>query len=391
MTDCVKRGEAALDQQKFDEAIKEFSTAISNFPRSVDYHLKRSAAYSRSSPPQYDAALKDANHAIRLAVDRAKRELISQAQLRRAILLFNMGQYADAEFVLGLVKKLDEKNKTLPIWQSKIDTKLKAVPEGDEKRKITVKEIPDEEEKEKETAPAPVSATKAPIQTPPSQIKHEFYQNRENVTFTLLAKGVPQDKAEIEIEDNSISISFPTLTGTGYHFSLDPLYAPIDPSASTYKITPTKVELVLKKKTPGQSWKTLEGSGAPAAAVATASEPAIKKAVLADKPPAYPTSSRKGPKNWDKVVDDITKKPKKADDPAAADEGDDDLEDHGGDEANYFFKKLFKGASPETQRAMMKSYQESNGTVLSTNWDEVSKGPVEMAPPDGMEAKKWSK
>lgn len=146
---------------------------------------------------------------------------------------------------------------------------------------------------------------------------------------------------------------------------------------------------MLKKKTPGQ-WKTLEGSGAPTAAIASASDPVVRKAVLADKPPEYPTSSRKGPKNWDKVVDDITKKPKKADDPTvAADDVDDDLEDHGGDEANYFFKKLFKGATPETQRAMMKSYQESNGTVLSTNWDEVSKGKVETSPPDGMEAKKW--
>jgi suppressor of G2 allele of SKP1 len=210
MGDCVKRGEAALEQQKFDEAVKEFTTAIANFPRSVDYHLKRSAAYSRSSPPNYDAAMKDVNKAVRLAVDRAKRELIGQAQLRRAILLFNMGKYADAQFVLGLVKKLDEKNKTLPIWQSKIDTKLKTIPEDDEKRLVKVKEIPDEEkeaepEKVEEKKIAPAAAPKAPLQTPASLIKHEFYQNRENVTFTLLAKGVPQDKTEIEIEENSVS------------------------------------------------------------------------------------------------------------------------------------------------------------------------------------------
>lgn len=206
MTDCVKRGEAALDQQKFEEAVKEFTTAIANFPRSVDYHLKRSAAYSRSSPPQYDAALKDVNQALRLAVERAKRELIGQAQLRRAILLFNMGQYADADYVLGLVRKLDEKNKTLPIWQSKIDSKLKTIPEGDEKRTVTVKEIPDEEEEQAKevTDPAPVAESKTPSQTPPSQIKHEFYQSRESVTFTLLAKGVPKDKAQIEIEENSV-------------------------------------------------------------------------------------------------------------------------------------------------------------------------------------------
>lgn len=208
MTECVKRAEAALEQHNFDEAIKEFTTAIANFPRSVDYLLKRSSAYSRSSPPNYDAAMTDVNQAVRLAVDRAKRELIGQAQLRRAILLFNLGQYADAEFILGFVKKYDEKNKTLPIWQAKIDSKLKLLSEDDGKRTIKVKEIPDEEkmaEKEKVPIPAAVLKPQAPVQTPPNQIKHEFYQNRENVTFTLLAKGVPIDKTQIEIEENSVS------------------------------------------------------------------------------------------------------------------------------------------------------------------------------------------
>jgi suppressor of G2 allele of SKP1 len=38
---------------------------------------------------------------------------------------------------------------------------------------------------------------------------------------------------------------------------------------------------------------------------------------------------------------------------------------------------------------MMKSYQESNGTALSTNWDEVKKGRVETKAPDGMIARRW--
>lgn len=32
---------------------------------------------------------------------------------------------------------------------------------------------------------------------------------------------------------------------------------------------------------------------------------------------------------------------------------------------------------------------ESGGTVLSTNWDEISKKQVDIKPPDGMEFKKW--
>ena len=38
---------------------------------------------------------------------------------------------------------------------------------------------------------------------------------------------------------------------------------------------------------------------------------------------------------------------------------------------------------------MNKSFQESNGTVLSTNWSEIGKGFVKGQPPDGMEVRKY--
>lgn len=39
---------------------------------------------------------------------------------------------------------------------------------------------------------------------------------------------------------------------------------------------------------------------------------------------------------------------------------------------------------------MMKSFTESGGTVLSTNWDEVGKAPVKGSPPEGMEMHSWN-
>lgn len=57
--------------------------------------------------------------------------------------------------------------------------------------------------------------------------------------------------------------------------------------------------------------------------------------------------------------------------------------------ANALFRDLFKNATPEVRMAMEKSYVESNGTALSTNWDEVGKSKVETRPPDSMVAKKW--
>ena len=103
--------------------------------------------------------------------------------------------------------------------------------------------------------------------------------------------------------------------------------------------------------------------------------------------PAYPTSSRHGTKDWDKVASSLTAKKSKDKKETKEDEkdnGEDDVSDadseFGGDAVDGFFKKLYAGADPDTRRAMMKSYVESQGTSLSTNWQEVSKGKVEPHP-----------
>lgn len=402
---AASKGAAALAAGQYNEAIKLYTSAISQNPNAVDYYIKRSTAYQRTT--DFEAALTDAEIAVVLAHKRAKRELIAQAQLRRGIALFGLEQYADAQFVLNIVKKLDEKEKSLGVWEMKVNAKLKGLPDGDERGKVTVKEMPEikqlEEENKKPEANAAATASKdaaAPTtarsveQTPISKIKHDWYQNNENIYFTLMAKGIPKDKATVDLQEHSISINFPTQSGSNYDYSLDPLFAPIDAAKSTYNITSSKLEMTLKKATPGQKWSSLEGTGAPVSAPSAEAKP-IPQAVLnptAAKGPAYPTSSRSGPKDWDKVASDLTKKPKKKkegeDDDGGADDFDDDIE--GGDEVNNFFKKLYSGADPDTKRAMLKSYQESNGTALSTNWAEVGKGPVATSPPDGMEAKKWN-
>lgn len=45
------------------------------------------------------------------------------------------------------------------------------------------------------------------------------------------------------------------------------------------------------------------------------------------------------------------------------------------------FKQIYQNGSDEVRRAMNKSYMESGGTVLSTNWDNVAHSKVEPKPP----------
>ena len=62
-------------------------------------------------------------------------------------------------------------------------------------------------------------------------------------------------------------------------------------------------------------------------------------------------------------------------------------EEFGLDPGMGFFQEIFKNADPEKRKAMMKSFQTSGGTVLSTDWGDVSKkdyeGKDRPSPPKG--------
>lgn len=383
--DYARKGDAALSASNYEEAIKYFTDAIAANSTAVRYYINRSTAYQRSG--KYTEALSDADIAVVLAHKRATRELIKDAQFRRALALFFLEKYGDAEFVLDIVKKLDEKEKMLPIWNIKIAAKLKDLPEDDEKRNVTVLNIPHVEvpspvaSKPAKTEDKKAAAPEAPkpvIPTPANKIKHDFFQTADTVTVSILAKGAPKDATVVEIEKDTLSISFP-ITGSSsqYSFSADPLFASIDPAQSSHRVTPNKVEITLKKAQPGVKWHNLEGDRV-VEAQAGETKTSIPSHVLTGKTthesgPVYPTSSKSGTKNWDKVAaEDL-----------------DDKDDIEGDETSAFFKRLYKDATPEQQKAMMKSYQESGGTVLSTDWSNVGSKTVVPEPPDGMEAKKY--
>jgi hypothetical protein len=55
----------------------------------------------------------------------------------------------------------------------------------------------------------------------------------------------------------------------------------------------------------------------------------------------------------------------------------------------FFFAKRSSLLQPCRRKTTFPLSQESGGTVLSTNWQEVGKSKVDVKPPDGMEFKKW--
>jgi suppressor of G2 allele of SKP1 len=387
MSSQAALGQKALDASDYPTAITHFTAALREFPTSPDYYIKRSIAHQRSG--QFKLSLNDSEIAVVAATKRAKRELIQQAQFRRAISLLSLERYGDAKFLIDMLEEMGMKDNSLGIYKAKVEGKLKALEEGDEKAKVEVKKIPEVEipapektetkkpEKKIEAAtPAPTGVT-----TIPSRIKHDWYQTTDRVTVTLMAKNAPIDKTVVDIQAQSVSVSFPLASGSTFEFSLEPLFDTINPEACTFSIKPSNIELVLIKSV-SKKWASLEGQSSkpkpstsiPDAVLNPVSSTSTTQPIPSKvESPSYPTSSRSGPKNWDKVV-------------ATMDEA--DLKEDG-DEVSNFFQHLYKGADADTQRAMMKSYQESNGTVLSTNWSEVGAKKVEVAPPDGMQEKRW--
>jgi len=86
------------------------------------------------------------------------------------------------------------------------------------------------------------------------------------------------------------------------------------------------------------------------------------------------TSHAKPKKDWDELEHEVEKE----DEASKKDIG-------------AFFRELYKNADEKTRLAMLKSFQTSNGTVLSTNWEEVSKTDYSqnIQPPKGQEFKSW--
>lgn len=154
--------------------------------------------------------------------------------------------------------------------------------------------------------------------------------------------------------------------GATYVLDLDPLAQAIQPEQSSYVVKPTKVEINLVKATPGSRWGCLEGvDNTPMATLSISSTPTSST--------SYPTSSKKKTAtDWDSLEVDE--------------------KDGGQDEENVdaFFKTLYKDLDPDARRAMVKSYVESGGTVLSTDWSKVGKGEVKPEPGEDMVAKKVS-
>lgn len=197
----------------------------------------------------------------------------------------------------------------------------------------------------------------------PPKIKYDWYQTESQVIVTIMIKNAQKDDVSVQFLERKMNASVRLPSGEDFNLKLDLLHS-IVPEQSTFKVLSTKVEIKMKKPE-AVRWEKLEGQG---------DSPKLKQ-FTPDTQHLYPSSSHYT-RNWDKLVVEIKEEEKN-----------EKLE---GDAAlNKLFQQIYSDGTDEVKRAMNKSFMESGGTVLSTNWSDVGKRKVEVNPPDDVEWKKF--
>mmetsp|Transcript_2387 Transcript_2387/g.5677 ORF Transcript_2387/g.5677 Transcript_2387/m.5677 type:complete len:356 (-) Transcript_2387:136-1203(-) len=338
---------AAFVDEEYETAVEKYNLAVQLEPSNPEFLLNRAAVHLKLE--NHMDAVSDCNAAIKLDPSNSK------AFLRKGMACFHLEEFATAKAAFEAGQKLDSGNATYKTWLRKCAAEL-------------------DTEDSQPTAAAPAAATNvAPASTaaaaaspavvapPPKKVerfRHDFIQNAQFVTVTVYIKGSTKENCIVEFGPQHVELERVLAKDDTWQMALD-LCKPIVPEESTVNYLSTKVEIKMKKQSPGK-WDSLETV-----------EILDDEVVAAAKRDMYPSS--KGERNWDKIVGEI---------PEDKPEGDEAL--------NKFFQELYGKSSEETRRAMNKSFVESGGTVLSTNWSEVGVKPVEGTPPEGLEMRKWS-
>ncbi|NWR73745.1 SGT1 protein, partial [Centropus unirufus] len=305
---------------------QELTTALEKNPDDAEYYCQR--AYAHILLQKYADAVADAKKSLELNPNNAV------AFLRKGLGEYHIKNYASALESFREGQKLDNVDDTFTIWIKRCEETLN-------------------------------------VNFSSVYVfffffffcRYDWYQTESHVIVTIMIKNAQKDDVNVQFSEKEMNASVRLPSGEDYNLKLVLLHS-IVPEQSTFKVLSTKVEIKLKKPE-AVRWEKLEGQG---------DSPKLKQ-FTPDTQHLYPSSSHYT-RNWDKLVVEIKEEEKN-----------EKLE---GDAAlNKLFQQIYSDGTDEVKRAMNKSFMESGGTVLSTNWSDVGKRKVEVNPPDDMEWKQF--
>ncbi|KAK7279893.1 hypothetical protein RJT34_24952 [Clitoria ternatea] len=355
-SDLELKANEAFEEDDYELASDLFTQAIDLFPNNAELFSDRAQVNLKLK--NFSEAVADSNKAIELNPSHPK------AYLRKGTACIKLEEYHTAKEAL-------EMGASLAPGDSRFTDLIK------ECDKFTAKEsgvIPIQERITTQGAAA-TEAAQPENHVPESQTvtvvkpiyRHEFYQTPDEVVVTIFAKGIPRDSMTVDFGEQILSLC---INVPGKEYVLQPrLFGKIIPDRCRYEVLSTKIEIRLAKTEPIH-WTSLEFNKS-----IIVPQKINVLPVAGGERPTYPSSKPKRT-DWDKLEAQVKKEEKE-----------EKLDGDAG--LNKFFREIYQDADEDTRRAMSKSFVESNGTVLSTNWKEVGSKKVEGNPPDGMELKKW--
>jgi len=358
--------EAFVDDD-FEKSFELYTRVVEKAPDNASSWIHRSATLLKLSRPT--EALADAEKAVTLAPKNPK------AHLRRGMALFELGRKPEARACFVAGREHDPMSRQLLQWLGKCEAS-EASPET---AGTNSSDASSGDADPTSTEPVGLSADVTEGDAPVVAYKHQWYQSQTHVTIEVLARDVRASEAEFAATEDSATVTIRREPRNGNAAETPPyalrlrLFGGIHPADSKLTVGVAKVELRLRKSEAIQ-WSDLT---AEAREKTKATQP-LNFSDASMSRPAYPSSKAaqtKRPTDWDKLEAELDAE---------------EEEPPSGDAAlNKLFQDIYGKADEETRRAMNKSFQESGGTVLSTNWAEIGAKTTEAQPPEGMESKKY--
>jgi len=337
-----------FDEEQYDEALQICDDALAASPRDADALAFRSRVFLAIGLTQ--EAFADALNAV--AIDENNPEYL----LRLGIAAHECEAYGEAR--KALERGLTSEAATATTRRALLSKWL------DKTRESQAREAAKNDER--------IAGERA------GRFKRAWYQTSTHVTVEIFAKRVFPDALTLDFNEahDVLKITIDALSEGGEEAkTYDPyvlelnLFGAIDKDQGVVNVSPSKVEIRMKKAK-AALWGDLErrSSGSLATSVVATSPVSSTNSIKE-------TGGKRSAKDWDSIEATL-----KAEEEDEKPEGDAAL--------NALFQKIYMNADDDTRRAMNKSFQESAGTVLSTDWKDVGTKTISPEAPDGVKVEK---
>lgn len=310
------KGTDLVDSSDYVSAAQEFAGCAKVY-EGLLAQVYCAQAGALESAGRFDAAQAAAEAAIRASPDSAKPRFCKGSALFKAGKLDNAKKAFDKAAVL-------ENARALKVTYMDWAARCVAPPSNDTQEDVGPSE------------PKP----------PADNVRMEWYQNVEYVNMDIYAKNVVKEKSSVSFTPGHIKVRLARSELDDYVLEKD-LAGDIAVAGCTWSVSRFKVDIRMKKAAV-KKWKSLDSDAEVLSAAMRASVDSLKRK----------EEQEARQHGWEAVTEN-------------------ELKDYKEDDSSMsLFKQIYKDADEDTKRAMMKSYSESGGQVLSTNWDEVKKKKV---------------